>query len=177
MRSFKGSLGLAVSAAALIGLAACSKPEPAAQPDSTAATGTPAAGNETATAAATPAAAAKPAADNTDTLDGTKFASFTGTAAAGEKVFVACKTCHAPVEGKNMVGPSLWNVQGRPAGQVAGFSYSVANKTSGIVWSNEKMFQYLENPQRVIPGTKMTYTGVKDAQKRADLIAYLDTLK
>lgn len=76
-----------------------------------------------------------------------------------------------------MVGPSLWNVHGRPAGQVAGFNYSAANKGSGIVWSNEKLFQYLEAPQRVVPGTKMSYTGVKDAQKRADLIAYLDTLK
>jgi cytochrome c len=177
MRSVRGSLGVAVSVAALIGLAACSKPEPAAQPDSTATTTTetPAAGNET--AAATPAAAGKPAADNTDTLDGTKFASFTGTAVAGEKVFAVCKTCHSPEQGKNMVGPSLWNVHDRPAGQVAGFNYTAANKNSGITWSNEKLFQYLENPQRVVPGTKMTYTGVKDAQKRADLIAYLDTLK
>jgi cytochrome c len=179
MRSIRVSLGLTACAVALAGLAACSKPEPAAQSDNTAAattTETPAAGNET--AAATPAAAAgKPAADNTDTLDGTKFASFTGTAAAGEKVFAVCKTCHAAVEGKNMVGPSLWNVHDRPAGQVAGFNYTAANKNSGIVWSNEKLFQYLESPQRVVPGTKMSYTGLKDAQKRADLIAYLDTLK
>jgi cytochrome c len=177
MRSIRASLGLTACVVALAGLAACSKPEPAAQPDSTATTTTetPATGNET--AAATPAAAGKPTADSIDTLDGTKFASFTGTAAAGEKVFAVCKTCHAVEAGKNMVGPSLWNVHGRPAGQVAGFNYSAANKGSGIVWSNEKLFQYLEAPQRVVPGTKMSYTGVKDAQKRADLIAYLDTLK
>jgi cytochrome c len=176
MVSFRASMGLTACVLALTALAACSKPQSAAQEEpAVATTETPAAGNETATA--TPAVATKVAADNTDTTDGTKFASFTGTAAAGEKVFVVCKTCHAGEAGKNMIGPSLWNVHGRPAGQVAGFNYSAANKGSGIVWSNEKLFQYLESPQRVVPGTKMTYTGVKDAQKRADLIAYLDSLK
>jgi cytochrome c len=175
MVSFRGSMGLTACALALTTLAACSKPEPAAQEEPATATAEAPAGNET--AAATPAAAAKPAADNTDTLDGTKLASFTGTAAAGEKVFVVCKTCHAVEAGKNMVGPSLHALQGRHSGEIPGYSYSAANKGSGIVWSNEKLFQYLENPQRVIPGTKMSYTGVKDAQKRADLIAYLDTLK
>lgn len=178
MVSNRASLGLGAAILALVSVSACSqKPAEdtgAAAPTETA---TATATAENATAAATPATAEKPAADNTDTLDGSKFASFTGTAAAGEKVAAACKTCHAFVEGKNMVGPSLWNVHGRPAGQVAGYTYSAANKGSGITWSNEKLFQYLENPQRVIPGTKMTYTGVKDPQKRADLIAYLDTLK
>jgi cytochrome c len=175
MISFRASMGLTACALALTTLAACSKPEPAAQEEPAATTETTAAGNET--AAATPAAAAKPAADNTDTLDGTKLASFTGTAAAGEKVFVVCKTCHAVEAGKNMIGPSLHALQGRHSGEIPGFNYSAANKGSGIVWTNEKLFQYLENPQRVIPGTKMSYTGIKDAQKRADVIAYLDTLK
>jgi cytochrome c len=176
MVSNRASLGLSAAILALVSVSACSqKPAEdtgAAAPTETA---TATAGNETATA--TPAKAEKPAADNTDTLDGTKFASFTGTAAAGEKVFAACKTCHAGEAGKNMVGPSLHAIQGRTSGTIAGYTYSTANKNSGIVWTNEKLFQYLENPQRVIPGTKMTYTGVKDAQKRADLIAYLDTLK
>lgn len=179
MVSFRASMGLSAGVLALAAVSACSKPQPAAEQNTatTTAAEAPAAGNGTATATATPAAAAKPAADNTDTLDGKKFADFKGDAAAGEKVFVACKTCHAAEAGKNMVGPSLWNVHGRPAGQVAGFNYSAANKNSGIVWSNEKLFQYLEAPQRVVPGTKMSYTGVKDPQKRADLIAYLDSLK
>jgi cytochrome c len=172
MVSFRASMGLAAGVLALASMSACSKPEPAAEQETTAATET--AGTA---ATATPAVAEKPAADNFDTVDGTKFASFTGTAAAGEKVFAVCKTCHAVEAGKNMIGPSMHAIQGRTSGTVPGYNYSAANKGSGIVWSDEKLFQYLEVPQRVIPGTKMTYTGVKDPQKRADLIAYLNTLK
>jgi len=172
MARFNASLGLAVGTLALLALPACSKK---AEDD----TAAPAAADTTVAAAntAAPAAAAAPAADNTDTLDGSKYASFTGDAAAGEKVFLACKTCHAIEPGKNMVGPSLHALQGRKSGSVPGYAYSTANKGSGITWNNEKLFQYLENPQRVIPGTKMTYTGVKDPQQRANVIAYLDTLK
>jgi cytochrome c len=176
MVSNRASLGLGAAILALVSVSACSQ-KPAEDTGAAAPTETATATADNTTAAATPAKAEKPAADNTDTLDGTKFASFTGTAAAGEKVFAACKTCHAVEPGKNMVGPSLHAIQGRTAGTIPGYTYSTANKTSGITWTNEKLFQYLENPQRVIPGTKMTYTGVKDAQKRADLIAYLDTLK
>ncbi len=167
MASVKGCLGVTLAVVALLALPACSKK---------------ASDDETAPAAATPAAtgsaaATAPAADNTDTLDGSKFASFTGDPTAGEGVFLACKNCHLLAAGKNMVGPSLHAIRGRHSGEVAGFSYSTANKKSGIVWSDEKMFQYLESPQRVIPGTKMTYTGVKDPQQRANVIAYLDTQK
>ena len=171
MARFNKSMGIALSAMALVAVAGCGKKT---EDDAAA----PAA--NTATAAADPAAApaaAAPAKDSVDTLDGTKYASFTGNATAGEKVFLACKTCHAVEAGKNMTGPSMHAIRGRTAGTIPGYSYSVANKGSGIVWNNEKLFQYLENPQRVIPGTKMTYTGVKDPQQRADLIAYLDTLK
>lgn len=135
------------------------------------------AGGTAAAPAATPAAAAAPAADNVDTVDGTKFADFTGNAAAGEKVFVQCKTCHVTDPGVNRIGPSLHAKVGAQAGKVAGYSYSPANANSGITWTKEKLFQYLENPQRVIPGTKMAFAGIPDPQKRADLIAYLDTFK
>ncbi|UVO55871.1 cytochrome c family protein [Sphingomonas sp. SUN039] len=168
MASVKAYLGVSLGIVALLALPACSKK---AEDDAAPAAAT------AETNAAAPAAAVAPAADNTDTLDGSKFASFTGDAAAGEKVFLNCKTCHSSEAGKNMVGPSLHSIQGRHSGEIPGFSYSAANKASGIVWSDEKLFQYLENPQRVIPGTKMTYTGVKDPQQRANLIAYLNTLK
>jgi cytochrome c len=168
MANVKAYLGVTLGVVAMLALPACSKK---AEDDAAPAAAT------AETNAAAPAAAVAPAADNTDTLDGSKLASFTATAAAGEKVFLTCKTCHAIEAGKNMVGPSLHALQGRTSGTIAGYSYSAANKGSGIVWTNEKLFQYLEAPQRVIPGTKMTYTGVKDPQQRADLIAYLDTLK
>lgn len=121
----------------------------------------------------TPAAAEAPAADNTDTLDGKKFADMTGNAAEGEKVFIQCKTCHVKEAGQNRVGPSLAGIVGRAAGSVEGFNYSPANKNSGITWTPEKLFQYLEKPARVVPGTKMVFAGLPDAQKRADVIAYL----
>ena len=76
----------------------------------------------------------------------------------------------------NKIGPSLHGVVGRPAGKEPGFTYTAANRDSGITWTEEKLFQYLENPQRVVPGTKMSFAGwPTDPQKRADVIAYLKT--
>jgi cytochrome c len=68
-------------------------------------------------------------------------------------------------------------VVGRKTGSVPGYSYSDANKNSGIVWTVDVLDRYLISPQVVVPGTKMGYPGMKDDQKRADLIAYLGTLK
>lgn len=168
-----GRLMLCVAVPALA-LSACSKePAPAADTADT----TPAADTATANAApAAPAAAAAPAADNTDTVAGVKLAAYTGDAAKGKTAFLTCQTCHAVEEGVNKIGPSLHAVVGRAAGTVAGYSYTPANKDSGITWSEDKLFQYLENPQRVVPGTKMAFAGFADPQKRADVIAYLKTL-
>jgi len=163
-------LALCVAVSAL-GLTACSK-----QKESTAATTTETTATSTEVAAApAEAPAPAPAPDNVDTLDGVKFASLTGDAAKGKTAFVTCQTCHAVEAGVNKIGPSLHAVVGRKAGTIAGFSYSPANKNSGITWTPEKLFQYLEKPQRVVPGTKMVFPGFSDAQKRADVIAYLGT--
>lgn len=142
----------------------------------------PAPTDTTATAATTAAAAptaapaaAAPAADNTDTVDGSKFADFTGDAEKGKVVFLQCKTCHVRDEGVNRIGPSLAGIVGRSAGTIAGFQYTDANKNSGITWTPEKLFQYLENPQRVVPGTKMAFAGLSKPQDRADVIAYLQS--
>lgn len=130
------------------------------------------AGAADAAAASAPEA---PAADNVETLDGTVFADFTGDAAAGETVFAQCSACHVVEPGVNRTGPSLAGIIGRDAGTVEGYSYTEANANSGITWSAEKMFQYLEDPQRVIPGTKMAFAGLPEAQDRADVIAYLQS--
>ena len=103
-----------------------------------------------------------------------EYASFTTDAAAGEKVFALCRSCHVLEEGVNRVGPSLYKVVGRKSGSVAGFSYSDANKNSGVTWTTDVLFKYLEDPKGFMPGTKMAFPGVKDAQKRADLVAYLE---
>ena len=161
--------GFVLLAASSLALAACSKKIPDAATDASAD-----AAVTTETAPAAPAATAtKVAADNTDTLTGVKLASYTGDAAKGEIAFATCKTCHAIEVGENKIGPSLHGVVGRLAGSIAGYSYSTANKTSGITWTPEKLFQYLEGPQRIVPGTKMAFPGFPEPQKRADVIAYL----
>lgn len=140
---------------------------------------TPAATEATAeatAAAAAPAPAAEaPPADSTETTDGTTLASFTPDVDHGKVVFLQCKTCHVREEGVNRIGPSLANIVGRKAGTIAGYSYSPANANSGITWTPEKLFQYLQSPQRVVPGTKMTFAGLPNGQDRADVIAYLQT--
>lgn len=125
--------------------------------------------------ASAPTAPAGPlAATDISTLDGTILANFTGNAANGKQVFAQCRTCHVTDAGVNKIGPSLNNIIGRTAGTVPGYTYSAANAGAGFVWTKEKLFQFLEKPQRVIPQTKMIYAGLPDAQKRADLIAYLE---
>lgn len=163
------SVGMVVLAAMLASCGGGGE-QPAAEDATTAAPAAPAA--ESAAAPAAPAAG-PPAADSTDTLDGTKLADFTPDAEKGKVVFLQCKTCHVLDPGVNRIGPSLAGLVGRPAGTVEGFSYTPANKNSGITWTPEKLFQYLENPKRVIPGTKMAFAGLPKGQDRADVIAYL----
>ncbi len=115
------------------------------------------------------------AASDVTTLDGTAIASFTGNAENGRAVFAQCRACHVTDAGVNMSGPSLNNIVGRMTGTVPGYNYSAANAGAKFVWTKEKLFQHLEKPQRVIPGTKMMFSGLQDAQKRADVIAYLET--
>ncbi|HME26958.1 MAG TPA: cytochrome c family protein [Acetobacteraceae bacterium] len=96
-------------------------------------------------------------------------------AAAGEKDFLVCRACHQiGPDAKIMVGPVLNGVVGRKAGTYADYNYSPANKDSGIVWTPEELDRYLESPQTVVPHTKMIFPGLKDAQKRKDVIAYLE---
>src|SRR5882762_10742470 len=95
-------------------------------------------------------------------------------AAAGEKVFVQCKACHQIGEtAKNAVGPVLNGVIGRKAGSYPGYSYSDANKNSGLTWDEATFRDYIKDPRAKITGTKMIYPGLKDEQKTTDLLAYL----
>ncbi len=158
MRKFT-HFSFATAAIAALAIAGCSGGGGEAEPEET--------------TAATPAAPAAPAA--TPAAAPVAYATLTGNAANGEKVFVQCKTCHVTDAGQNRVGPSLHTLIGRTAGQVPGFSYSAANKASGLVWTEENLFTYLEAPQKVIPGTKMAFAGLKKPQDRADVIAFLKT--
>ena len=102
-------------------------------------------------------------------------ASMAQDAAAGEKVFFAkCKICHMPPEAaKNLVGPSLAGVVGRKAGTAPGYHYSDANKNSGITWDEATLKEYLKNPQKMVPGTKMVFPGLESDEDIANVIAYL----
>ena len=100
-----------------------------------------------------------------------------GNAEEGAEVFKKCRACHdVGPDAKNKVGPLLNGIIGRKAGTIEGFEYSVANKTAGangLVWTEEVLFAYLENPLSYMQGTKMPFAGLKDTQDRKDVIAYL----
>ncbi|MEQ8357727.1 MAG: cytochrome c family protein [Kiloniellaceae bacterium] len=98
-----------------------------------------------------------------------------GHAAEGEKVFRKCKACHAVEEGKNKVGPSLYNIVGRTPGTVEGFKYSKAMEAFGAdnVWDEDTLDTYLEKPKDLVKGTKMAFVGLKKEDDRENVIAYL----
>lgn len=97
-------------------------------------------------------------------------------AAAGEKAFTVCKSCHQVGDSaKNVAGPVLNGLIGRKAGSVEGYNYSEPNKKSGITWDEATFTQFIKDPKARIPGTKMIFAGIKDEQKIKDLIAYLHT--
>jgi cytochrome c len=94
-----------------------------------------------------------------------------GDAARGEAVYQRCLACHALEH--NRVGPRHCGLFGRRAGSLPGYAYSAAMKKYGVVWNEETLDRFVENPLKTVPGTRMGYAGVKDAGERADLIAYL----
>ncbi len=102
----------------------------------------------------------------------------TGDAARGERVFQRCFACHSvdPAEKAKLQGPSLYRILGRPAAAVAGFEYSDAMRSkaaAGLVWDAASLDRYLEDPEAMVPGTLMSAPPLRDAQERADVIAYL----
>lgn len=122
--------------------------------------------------AAAPAAseAAAPAAET---------AAATPVAAAGARpaVFAQCATCHAVEPGKHGVGPSLAGVYGTKSADIPGYAFSTAMKNANLTWDDATLDEYLTAPMKKVPGTKMAFAGLSDPAKRAEVIAYMKTLK
>jgi len=96
-----------------------------------------------------------------------------GDAERGAKRFEECAACHALEKGQESVGPTLYGVFGRKAGEAGDFRYSPALKRSGIIWNEQTVDTFIADPQAVVPGNRMPFAGITDAAARADLIAYL----
>ncbi len=108
------------------------------------------------------------------TIATTQLARAAGDAAAGEQMFKQCLPCHSIGPGaKNKVGPVLNGIDGRHSGTAPDYSYSTANKNSGITWDETTFKEYIKDPRAKIPGTKMVFPGIKDEKKVDDLWAYL----
>ena len=97
-------------------------------------------------------------------------------AALGEKTFLKCKACHQIGEGaRNGVGPNLNGLIGRKSGSVEGYSYSEANKASGLTWDEDTFRDYIKHPKAKVPGTKMIFAGIQKDEEIDNLIAYFKT--
>ncbi len=149
---------LMLSAVVAVVLSACCGYQPAASAcgDASSAEG-----------ASAPAAAPSGEADITTRLAGADLK-------RGQTMYFQCRACHSLEEGgANKVGPNLHGVFGRKAGLTPGFAYSEALTESDVVWTIEAMDEWLARPSQFLPGNRMVFIGVKDAQDRASLIAYM----
>jgi cytochrome c len=108
-------------------------------------------------------------------------ASAGGDPSAGKAIFErTCANCHAAQIGVNKIGPSLWDVIGRPIASVPDYNYSqklLSVRGEWKEWTGEKLDVYLTNPREVLHGVKMYFKGLQDPKDRADVIAYLETFK
>lgn len=109
----------------------------------------------------------------------TNAAPAAAVAAAGGKpaAYAQCAACHSVEPGKHGIGPSLHGVYGTKAGDIPGFAFSEKLKASGLTWDDATLDKWLAGPMKMVPGTKMSYAGMSDPAKRAEIIAYMKTLK
>lgn len=100
-----------------------------------------------------------------------------GDPALGKTAFNKCAACHSIKDGENKIGPSLHGIVGRPSHSIDNFSYSEPMKAYNVTWDVPTLDHYLTDPRGTVPGTKMIFVGLKKDDERANVIAYLETLK
>jgi len=131
------------------------------------------------TAATTPSPAAAPTPPLTDAQKKALIAQLPAAYQAadlsnGEAKFALCRSCHTTAQGgDDMTGPNLWGIFGRKAGSKASFTYSDDLKNAGWTWDADRIDKWITNPRAVLPGTKMTFIGMPDANDRRDVVAFL----
>ncbi len=112
------------------------------------------------------------------TLAAAPAAQAAGDPAKGKAVYAQCMACHkADASGKSTIGPNLWKVVGRTSGTLPGFNYSPAMKGAKRVWTEAALDAYLAAPAKALPGNRMPFAGLRDPAARANVVAYLKTLK
>jgi cytochrome c len=94
--------------------------------------------------------------------------------ANGQRQFAKCKACHTISSGgANQIGPNLFGLASRPAASLQGYGYSKALRGSGLVWNENTLDEWLKKPSKMVPGTRMSFVGIRDDKARRDLVAYL----
>lgn len=128
------------------------------------------------TATPSPTPTPTPTATTKAAASPTPAAAATAAAATRPASFAQCAVCHKTEPGETGIGPTLAGVFGAKAGHIDGFKYSEAMSESDVTWNQATLDRFLADPKAVVPGTTMAYPGMKDAAKRAEIIAYLKTL-
>ena len=101
-----------------------------------------------------------------------------GDPVAGQRKFIVCRSCHSiSSAGPNVTGPNLFGVYGRQAGTVPGYAYSLALKRTGIIWTGETLDRWTKSPKAMVGGTKEHFSGLPNANDRADIVAFLKTAR
>lgn len=101
-----------------------------------------------------------------------------GDPVKGATIFRRCATCHSAQEGgPNKIGPGLFGVIGRKVASLSGYMYSMAMESADFVWTEDKLISFLTRPQQVLPGTRMPFSGLSNAEDASNIVAYLASLK